>query len=126
MVMPSSPTVWRRWLALELRQLREDRGIAQKDAGRACGWSGARLSYLENAQQNLIEDDLDKLLPLYDVPEGQRDRYYDAAERSRERGWWERFEHLLVPEWLSLFVGLEQGAAEIRSYEPIVVAGLLQ
>jgi transcriptional regulator with XRE-family HTH domain len=126
MVIPSSPTVWRRWLALELRRLREEGGIAQKDAGRACGWSGARLSYLENAQQNLVQEDLDKLLPLYEVPEDQRDRYYDAAERSRERGWWERFEHLLVPDWLSMFVGLEQGAAEIRSFQPIALPGLLQ
>lgn len=123
--LPSSPTVWRRWLALELRRLREERGIAQKDAGKACGWSGARLSYLENAQQNVGEEDLDKLLPLYGVPDSERDRYYNGVRRSREKGWWERFEHL-VPGWASMYVGLEQGAAEIRSFQLLLVPGLLQ
>jgi transcriptional regulator with XRE-family HTH domain len=125
MVTPSSPTVWRRWLAMELRRLREDRGIAQKDAGKACGWSGARLSYIENAQQNIVDDDLDKLLPLYEVPASQRSAYYDAIERSHEKGWWERYQRL-VPESVQLFAAFEQGAAGIRSFHPLVLPGLLQ
>jgi transcriptional regulator with XRE-family HTH domain len=125
MVAASSPTVWRRWLALELRRFREESGLAQRDVGRECGWSGARVSYLENAQQALVEDDLDKLLPLYEVPEDDRARYYEAVQRARGKGWWERFDHL-VPDWLSLYIGLEQGAASIRQYSPLVVPGLLQ
>jgi hypothetical protein len=31
-----------------------------------------------------------------------------------------------VPEWLSLYVGLEQGAASISCVDPVVVPGLLQ
>jgi transcriptional regulator with XRE-family HTH domain len=125
MVTTSSPTAWRRWLALELRRLRENSGLAQKEASNRCGFSGARLSYLENAQQNVVESDLDKLLPLYGVPGDDRDRYYEAVRNSRERGWWQRFEPL-IPDWLALYIGLEQGAAEIRSFLPLVLPGLLQ
>jgi transcriptional regulator with XRE-family HTH domain len=122
----SSPTVWRRWLAFELRRLREERGLAQREAGKACGWSGARLSYIENAQQNIVEDDLEKLLPLYEVPESRWPEFHEAARRSREKGWWERYDDRVVPDYLSLYVGLEQGASLIRSVEPLGIPGLLQ
>jgi len=122
---PSSPTVWRRWLALELKRLREESGLKQREAGNRCGWSGARLSYIESAKQDVREDDLDELLPLYEVPEERWSDYYEAAERSRERGWWERYQRD-TPGYRPLFFGLEQGASVIQTYEPSVVPGLLQ
>lgn len=122
---PSSPTVWRRWLALELRRLRNEAGLGQKEAGNRCGWSGARLSYIESAKQDVREDDLDELLPLYNVPEDQWSDYYEAAERSRERGWWERYGREM-PDYLGLFVGLEQGASVIQTFKPVLVPGQLQ
>lgn len=125
MATASSPTVWRRWLALELRRLREERGLSQKEAGKACGWSGARLSYMENAQQNVTEDDLDRLLGAYQVPESRWGDYYQAVTQSHGRGWWERYERV-VPDWFPLFIGLEQGASTIQHYETTVVPGLLQ
>lgn len=121
----SSPTVWRRWLALELRRLREEQGMAQKDAGKACGWSGARLSYIENGQQNVVDDDLDKLLPLYEVPEEEWDTFHEAAGHAQEKGFWER-NGQAMPDWMSEYVGLEQGAADIWHAEPAYVPGLLQ
>jgi transcriptional regulator with XRE-family HTH domain len=120
-----SPTVWRRWLALELRRLRREQGLAQQEAARKCGWSGARLSYLENGQQPPNEDDLDKLLKLYEVPNTERDRYYTAVRRSHVAGWWERYE-FLIDDWIALYVGLEQGASEVHAYETLAMPGLLQ
>jgi transcriptional regulator with XRE-family HTH domain len=120
---PQSPTVWRRWLAFELRRLREDTGLLQTEVGKACGWSGARVSYIENAQQKVAEKDLRKLLPLYDVPEPDWPRYLRAADESRKRGFWEPYD--TVPG-VSEYVGLEQGAASIRYVEPALVPGLLQ
>jgi transcriptional regulator with XRE-family HTH domain len=126
MVHTESPTVWRRWLAFELRRLREEAGLTQKDTSGQCGWSTSRLSFLENVQQGVTEDDLDKLLTLYDVPRDRWAPYLDAADRSRQKGWWQRYGERVVPEWLSLHVGLEQGASQIRAFEPLVVPGLLQ
>lgn len=125
MASPSSPATSRRWLAEQLRKLREERGLTQKDAAQACRWSGAKLSYLETGQRQVLREDLDKLLPLYEVPEERRRRFYDAVESSQTRSWWERFEHL-VGDWLPAYLGLEQGAASMRSYEPLVVPGILQ
>lgn len=125
MPTPTSPATSRRWLAESLRKLRESRGVAQKDAARECGWSGARLSYLETGHRSVAEKDLDRLLPYYGVPEADREPYYDAVRNAQADAWWERYEHL-VGDWVPTFLGLEQGAAEIRTYEPLLVPGILQ
>jgi transcriptional regulator with XRE-family HTH domain len=124
----SSPAVARRWLAYELRRLREERGLAQKEVGKACGWSGVRVSYLEkwDHPQRIFDRDLDKLLPLYEVAHEARADFYTAAEASHEKGWWERYDDDIVPPFFSTFIGLEQGTSLIRGFEPMIVPGLLQ
>jgi len=99
--------------------------MSQRDAAERCGWSGARLSYLETGQRPVLAEDLDVLLPLYDVPKTERQPYYDAVERSQAEGWWGRYEQL-IGAWTQKYIGLEQGAAEIRTFEPVVVPGVLQ
>ena len=44
-----------------------ERAQSQLETNQACGWSGAHLSYIENAQQNVTLDDLEHLLALYEV-----------------------------------------------------------
>ncbi len=122
----NSPAVARRWLAHELRTRREALGLSQSAVGRACGWSGVKVSYIENAQQKVADDDLSKLLALYDVDEHTQGDYYETAAQSRERGWWERYPDEVVPPYLSEFIGLEQGASLVRTFEPTIVPGLLQ
>lgn len=123
----ASPTVWRRWLAAELQRLRADAGLDQKQVAKALRCTVTKVSYFENAQRPVVPRDLDEvLLPLYEVPEERWPAYLDAARRSRQKGWWEAYEEDVVPEWFSRFIGLEQGAARLRSYDPQTVSGLLQ
>jgi transcriptional regulator with XRE-family HTH domain len=126
MSQETSPTVWRRWIAFEMRRLRADAEMSQAEAARQCGWSAPRISYIENAQRGVSVDDVERLLSLYEVPTDRWAPYLQAVEDSRGKGWWQRFDERVVPPWLSLFVGLEQGASEIRAYEALVVPGLLQ
>ncbi|HEX6656704.1 MAG TPA: helix-turn-helix transcriptional regulator [Ilumatobacter sp.] len=124
----NSPAVARRWLAHELRTRREALGLSQSAVGRACGWSGVKVSYIENAQQKSITDEeLDKLLPLYEVDEAAQGDFYAAAAAAREKGWWERkYDDDVVAPYLADFIGLEQGASLIRTFEPTIIPGLLQ
>jgi transcriptional regulator with XRE-family HTH domain len=123
----ASPTVWRRWLAAELQRLRAGAGLDQKQVAKALRCTVTKVSYLENAQRPVVPRDLDEvLLPLYGVPEDLWPTYLDAAHRSRRKGWWEAYDEDVVPEWFSRFIGLEQGAAQLRSYDPQTVSGLLQ
>jgi transcriptional regulator with XRE-family HTH domain len=123
----SSPTVWRRWLAFELTRLREEAGLTQKDVATALRCSDGKVSYYETAERTVVVRDLDEvLLPLYNVPAERWPLYLQAAKDSRQKGWWERYDTTTLPSWFSLYVGLEQGATQLRSYAGLFIPGLLQ
>jgi hypothetical protein len=46
--------------------------------------------------------------------------------RAGEPGWWQRYDKRLMPEWFDRLVGLQEGAAAIRTFEIQHVPGLLQ
>lgn len=126
-VEASSPTVWRRWLALELTRLRTRAGLDERDVAKALRCTVGKVSYIETAERPVVVRDLDEvLLPLYEVPEERWPVYIQAARDSRRKGWWETYGADTLPPWFSLYVGLEQGAAEIRTYEAQLIPGLLQ
>ena len=123
----SSPTVWRRWLAFELTRLREEAGLTQKDVATALRCSDGKVSYYETAERTVVVRDLDEvLLPLYNVPAERWPLYLQAAKDSRQKGWWERYDTTALPSWFSLYIGLEQGATQLRSYAGLFIPGLLQ
>jgi hypothetical protein len=62
---------------------------------------------------------------LYGVPEKMRDVFLGLARETKSRGWWHAYGDV-VPAWFELYVGLEQAAATIRTYDPALVPGLLQ
>src|SRR5690606_15524211 len=49
----------------------------------------------------------------------------DLVNRANEPGWWYRYNDLL-PSWFQAYVGLEEAASRIRTYEVQFVPGLLQ
>jgi transcriptional regulator with XRE-family HTH domain len=122
----ASPTVSRRWLALEMRRLRKERRLSQAAVAGALGCQVPKVSHIETGQRPLQDHDLKKLLELFKVTEDDRQQYFDELENAQEKGWWEHHDETTVPPWFKDFVGLEQGAERIRAYQPAVVHGLLQ
>ncbi|MGI8307681.1 helix-turn-helix domain-containing protein [Saccharopolyspora hattusasensis] len=119
--------MWRRWLAFELTRLRKAANLEQKDVAKALRCTTAKVSYIENAERSIMLRDLEEvLLPLYSVPAEKWPKYVQAARDSRKRGWWESYDSDALPDWFSLFVGLEQGASQLRVYEAQLIPGLLQ
>jgi transcriptional regulator with XRE-family HTH domain len=119
--------VWRRWLAFELARLRQQKGLDQKDVAKALRCTVGKVSYYETAERPVVLRDLDEvLLPLYEVPKNRWPVYLQAAKDSRQKGWWESYSTDAMPSWLSLYVGLEQGAAQLRIYDAQLITGLLQ
>lgn len=126
-MIEASPTVWRRWLASELQRLRAEAGMEQKTVAHALRCTVTKVSYFENAQRPVVPRDLDEvLLPLYGVPQARWPEYLEAAEKARKKGWWEEYDEDILPDWFLRYVGFEQGASEIRTYEPQFIAGLVQ
>ncbi|RRO18397.1 XRE family transcriptional regulator [Saccharopolyspora rhizosphaerae] len=122
----AGPTVLRIALGGQLRRLREERGISREAAGDAIRGSHAKISRLELGRVSFRERDLNDLLTLYGVQDpDERGAFLSLARQANEPGWWHQYGDLL-PSWFETYLGLEQAAQIIRTYEAQFVPGLLQ
>jgi transcriptional regulator with XRE-family HTH domain len=120
------PTVLRILVGAQLRRMREASGITRQAAADAIRGSEAKMSRLEAGRVGFRRRDVADLLTAYGVVEGStRDVVLSLAEQANEPGWWHRYSDAM-PEWFSAYVGLEQAATIIRTYEAQYVPGLLQ
>jgi transcriptional regulator with XRE-family HTH domain len=121
----SSPTVRRRRIARELRQLRERANMTLDQAARQLDMSKSNLSRIENAQIGIKPRDVRAALALYQVTGADAEALIEIARGAQQRGWWQNYGDVL-PEWFEFYVGLEAEASTIRTYEAEAVPGLLQ
>ncbi|MGH3374122.1 MAG: helix-turn-helix domain-containing protein [Actinoallomurus sp.] len=120
------PTVLRRLLGAQLRRLRERQGITREEAGYAIRASGSKMSRLELGRVGFKERDVTDLLTLYGVTdETDRETLLGLAQDANSPGWWHRYGDVL-PGWFETYVGLEEAAALVRTYELQFIPGLLQ
>ncbi|WP_433500290.1 helix-turn-helix domain-containing protein [Sphaerimonospora sp. CA-214678] len=122
----SGPTALRILLGAQLRRLREDKGVSRDEAGQYIRGSESKISRMELGRVSFKERDVADLLTLYGV-EGEETRaaVMGLVEQANEPGWWHRFNDVL-PGWFQTYVGLEEAASRIRTYEVQFVPGLLQ
>jgi transcriptional regulator with XRE-family HTH domain len=120
------PAAARIRLGTRLRRLREDAGIAREDAAAAIRSSAPKMSRLELGRTTIKVRDLTDLLALYGVADGaDRESMLALFRHGSLPGWWQRYGDA-VPDWTRHYVGLEQAARVIRSYDVQFVSGLLQ
>lgn len=121
-----APTVLRIAVGGQLRKLRQSLGISREDAGEAIRASHAKISRLELGRVSFKQRDIRDLLTLYRVTDpDERERFLALAQQANEPGWWHQYGDLL-PSWFETYLGLEQAAGSIRTYEAQFVPGLLQ
>ncbi|MEV4078293.1 helix-turn-helix domain-containing protein [Nonomuraea fuscirosea] len=122
----SGPTALRILLGSQLRKLREARNVTREEAGHLIRGSESKISRMELGRVGFKERDVADLLTLYGVVDDQaRSAVLDLVTTANEPGWWHRFNDVL-PTWFQAYVGLEEAAARIRTYEVQFVPGLLQ
>lgn len=121
-----APTARRIVLGAQLRRLREAAEISRADAGYAIRGSDSKISRMELGRVGFKERDVADLLSMYGVhDEEERQVFLDMVRKSNERGWWHRYSGTM-PNWFQDFVGLEESASLIQSYELQFVPGLMQ
>lgn len=122
-----SPTVRHKRLTAELRRLRAESGITRDDVAGRLDWHPTKVSRIETGQWTRLNlRDVRDLLDIYGVAdEGQREALLQLAREARQRGWWHSYGDVLPSEY-SHFIGLEAEAASVRTYQQILVPGLLQ
>jgi transcriptional regulator with XRE-family HTH domain len=120
------PTALRIALGGHLRRLREASGIPRDAAGDTIRASSSKISRLELGRVSSKERDVADLITLYGVtnPE-EREILLTLARQANAPGWWREYGDVL-PNWFETYLGLEQAASVIRTYEPQLVPGLLQ
>jgi transcriptional regulator with XRE-family HTH domain len=122
----TGPTVLRIGLGARLRALRDARGITREAAGEAIRASPAKISRIELGRVGFKERDIADLLTLYRIGDPtERAMFLDLARQANTPGWWHRYADQL-PNWFETYLGLEQAASVIRTFECQFVPGLLQ
>jgi transcriptional regulator with XRE-family HTH domain len=126
---PPTPTVSRRWLAAELRRLREDASKTLDEVADVLECSRAKVSRLELAQVGAHPRDVEAMLTFYGVDPDTRAELVQLAREARLKGWWwHDFRDLDEDSGLKqvAFVDNETAATFIRTYQAQVVFGLFQ
>jgi transcriptional regulator with XRE-family HTH domain len=121
-----APTVLRILLGTHLRRLRESRGITAAEAAREIRGSESKISRIELGRNAVREVDIADLLNLYGITDpAEREQLLTLASQANQQGWWHRYQDVL-PAWFQSYIGLEESAESIRSFDTQFVPGLLQ
>lgn len=122
----AGPAVPRVVLGAQLRRLREAAGVGRDEAGATIRASGSKIARLELGRTGVRPRDVADLLTLYGVDaDAERATLLALTGQCDEPGWWQPYEDV-VPEWLRDYLGLEQAASLVRTYEVQLIPGLLQ
>jgi transcriptional regulator with XRE-family HTH domain len=120
------PVALRMIVGAQLRRLREARGITLDEASEAIRASHSKISRLELGRIGLRQRDVADLLTLYGVcDETERLRLLDLARQSNTAGWWQEYNDVLGAG-VEHYLGLEQAAKIIRTYEAQFIPDLLR
>ena len=123
---PGSGSMMRRiLLGSQLRRLRESGGFTREEAGYSIRASESKISRMELGRVSFKERDVADLLTLYGVESGDREALLGLVREANVAGWWHGYGDLL-PGWFQTYVGLEEAATCIQTFEVQFVHGLAQ
>jgi transcriptional regulator with XRE-family HTH domain len=125
MTVPGSPTVRRRRLAAELREIRESKGKSGDAVAAALRWSPSKISRYERAKTGLQPREVERLLDYYEITGLRREHLLALAADATQKGWWEDYGDSLSADYQQ-FIGLEDEASEIALWDVYVLPGLFQ
>lgn len=119
----SASAVLRRRLATQLREIRLAAGLSQDHLAEAMDVSLRTVMRAEGAETTLKAADLARFLEVCGADRETRDRLVELGQQARKRGgWWSAYRDLLPGP----YVQLEAEATAVRTYQPLLVPGLLQ
>jgi transcriptional regulator with XRE-family HTH domain len=120
-----SPTARHRRLIVELKRLREERGLSREQVADRIGTSETSIFRYEKGETRPQPAVVAAMLDVYGATTAERDELLEMARDARKRGWWHRHRQTLKPGFDS-YIGLEAAASIVRTYEVQTVPGLLQ
>jgi transcriptional regulator with XRE-family HTH domain len=120
-----SPTARHRRLIVDLKRLREERGLSRETVAELIGSSETSIFRYEKGDTRPQPAVVAAMLDVYEVTGSERDELLLMARDARKRGWWHQHRQSLKPGFDS-YIGLEAAASVVRTFEAQTVPGLLQ
>ncbi|GAB3905206.1 helix-turn-helix domain-containing protein [Microbispora bryophytorum] len=117
-----SPTVRHRRLGRELRRLREASGLTPEAAAKQLGWSRPKVNRIENARTSASVTDVTDACDLYGADSATKAGLIQLCRDASQRGWWTAYSDVFAGS----YVVLEAETTAIRTWEPLLIPGLLQ
>lgn len=105
-----------------MRRLRENAGISPESAARQLGWSRPKLNRIENARTMPSPADVGHACDLFGADSATKAGLIQLCKDAARRGWWTAYSDVLSGS----YVVLEAEATAIRTWEPLLIPGLLQ
>ena len=118
-------TVPRRQLGRYLRELRSGQRMTVKTAADLLEWSETKVWRIETGQTSLRSHDAELMCRIYAAPQDLTEALMGLAKETKARGWWHAYGDV-IPEGFDVYIGLEEAAAQLVSYQADLVPGLLQ
>ncbi|HEV7977622.1 helix-turn-helix transcriptional regulator [Amycolatopsis sp.] len=115
----------RRELGNELKFVREQARLSGHELARIPDWAPSKISRYEGGQRTPSELDVAVFLTSCGVKRTELERLLELA-READATYWVRPHSQELPDQLRSLMIQESSASAIRSYEPLVVPGLLQ
>lgn len=124
----STPLMSRVTLGRALRRLRDEVNhltLAEVASSLSCDIS--LVSRIELGKRTCSQTHFNKLMALYEVPEGERNRLAELHTTTREQRqpWWARYSEVITAEY-ERFLGFESAASDVFEYQVGILPGLLQ
>ncbi|WP_433598478.1 helix-turn-helix domain-containing protein [Nocardia sp. CA-135953] len=117
----------RRMLGRQLKRLREESGVSPTAAARAIEVSPQTLWRMESGQRGpkLKELYIGVLCKMYGATEEESAALAGLVAETKKPGWWHSYGDA-VPAHFDLFIGLEEAAKRLTTFQLTLVPGLLQ
>jgi transcriptional regulator with XRE-family HTH domain len=117
------PTMRRKRLGAQLRELRVAAGIDPAQAAAELECSEAKIRHMENGRNAPGKLELSALLTLYRAGPEVFGVLDEVRREGTKRGWWSTYR---LPAWFKNYVGFEADAIGLRTFELELIPGLLQ
>ncbi len=128
MVLPqgiTGSTMPRRQLGRRLRDLRNRARMTTRVAAQRLEWSEAKIWRIETGQTSLRGLDVEAMCKIYGAPAELVAPLTALARETKARGWWTEYGDVIA-EGFEVYIGLEEAAHRLSTYESELVPGLLQ
>jgi transcriptional regulator with XRE-family HTH domain len=124
----AAPVLLKRLVGRHLTALREEAGLTQGEAAKSVSFSNSKLCRIEqgDGKKPVEEQDVVLLLRLYGADPDEAAVVRQLLRQAEGSVWWQRYNHSMLPDWLEQFIGLQESAETIRTYEVQLIPGLLQ